>query len=97
MQSNKLKELRNYSDPEYVMNKAKMMGLNPVHESSRKDKKYMVFSPIENKMIHFGSLPYEDYTKHHDEQRLIKFRKRNWKWQFAPKYSPAYLSYNLLW
>jgi hypothetical protein len=38
MQSNKLKELRNYSDPEYVMNKAKMMGLNPVHESSRKDK-----------------------------------------------------------
>ena len=39
MQSNKLRELRNYSDPEYVMNKAKMMGLNPVHESSRKDKK----------------------------------------------------------
>ena len=39
MQSNKLKELRNYSDPEYVMSKAKMMGLNPVHESSRKDKK----------------------------------------------------------
>jgi hypothetical protein len=77
MQSNKLKELRNYSDPEYVMNKAKMMGLNPVHESSRKDKKYMVFSPIENKMLHFGSLPYEDYTKHRDVHRLTKFRKRN--------------------
>ena len=38
MQSNKLKELRNYSNPDYVMQKAKMMGLNPVHESSRKDK-----------------------------------------------------------
>ena len=78
MQSNKLKELRNYSDPEYVMNKAKMMGLNPVHESSRKDKKYMVFDG--RTMVHFGSLPYEDYTKHHDENRLMKFRKRNWKW-----------------
>ena len=44
MQSNKLRELRNYSDPEYVMNKAKMMGLNPVHESSRKDKIYGVLS-----------------------------------------------------
>ena len=95
MQSNKLKELRNYSDPEYVMNKAKMMGLNPVHESSRKDKKYMVFDG--RTMVHFGSLPYEDYTKHHDENRLMKFRKRNWKWQFAPKYSPAYLSWYLLW
>ena len=95
MQSNKLRELRNYSDPEYVMNKAKMMGLNPVHESSRKDKKYMVFDG--RTMVHFGSLPYEDYTKHHDENRLIKFRKRNWKWQFAPKYSPAWLSWFLLW
>ena len=43
MQLNKLEELRKFSDPEYVMKKAKMMGLNPVHESSRKDKKYMVF------------------------------------------------------
>ena len=95
MQSNKLRELRNFSDPEYVMNKAKMMGLNPVHESSRKDKKYMVFDG--RKMVHFGSLPYEDYTKHRDEERLIKFKKRNWKWQNAPKYSPAFLSWYLLW
>ena len=72
-----------------------MMGLNPVHESSRKDKKYMVFDG--RKMVHFGSFPYEDYTKHHDEHRLTKFRKRNWKWQFAPRYSPAFLSYWLLW
>ena len=95
MQSNKLRELRNFSDPEYVMNKAKMMGLNPVHESSRKDKKYMVFDG--RKMVHFGSLPFEDYTKHRDEERLIKFKKRNWKWQNAPKYSPAWLSWYLLW
>jgi len=95
MQSNKLKELRNYSDPEYVMNKAKMMGLNPVHESSRKDKKYMVFDG--NKMVHFGQMGYEDASKHHDLERVNRFRKRNWKWQFEPKYSPAWLSWFLLW
>ena len=95
MQSNKLRELRNYSDPEYVMNKAKMMGLNPVHESSRKDKKYMIFDG--DKMIHFGQMGYEDASKHHDLERVNRFRKRNWKWQFEPKYSPAYLSWYLLW
>ena len=95
MQSNKLRELRNFSDPEYVMQKAKMMGLNPVHESSRKDKKYMVFDG--KKMIHFGQMGYEDASKHHDLERVNKFRKRNWKWQFEPKYSPAWLSWFLLW
>ena len=95
MQSNKLKELRNYSDPEYVMQKAKMMGLNPVHESSRKDKKYMVFDG--RTMVHFGQMGYEDASKHHDLERVNRFRKRNWKWQFEPKYSPAWLSWFLLW
>ena len=95
MQSNKLRELRNYSDPEYVMNKAKMMGLNPVHESSRKDKKYMVFDG--RTMVHFGQMGYEDATKHNDIDRINRFKKRNWKWQNSPKYSPAYLSYHLLW
>ena len=95
MQSNKLKELRNYSDPEYVMNKAKMMGLNPVHESSRKDKKYMVFDG--HMMIHFGQMGYEDATKHNDLNRINRYRKRNWKWQNSPKYSPAWLSWFLLW
>ena len=95
MQSNKLKELRNYSDPEYVMNKAKMMGLNPVHESSRKDKKYMVFDG--RTMIHFGQMGYEDATKHNDLNRINRFKKRNWKWQNSPKYSPAWLSWLLLW
>ena len=95
MQSNKLKELRNYSDPEYVMQKAKMMGLNPVHESSRKDKKYMVFDG--RTMVHFGQMGYEDATKHNDSNRINRFRKRNWKWQNSPKYSPAWLSWFLLW
>ena len=95
MQSNKLRELRNFSDPEYVMNKAKMMGLNPVHESSRKDKKYMVFDG--RKMVHFGQMGYEDATKHNDLDLFNRLKKRNCKWQHSPKYSPAYLSWHLLW
>jgi len=95
MQSSKLEELRIFSDPKYVMQKAKMMGLNPVHESSRKDKKYMVFDG--QKMIHFGQMKYYDWTYDHNEERRNRFRKRNWKWQNSPKYSPSYLSWFLLW
>ena len=95
MQFNKLKELRNFSDPDYVINKAKTMGLNKCPESSRKDKKYMVFDG--RKMVHFGQMGYEDATKHHDLDRINRFRNRNRKWEFSPKYSPAYLSWFLLW
>jgi hypothetical protein len=27
----------------------------------------------------------------------MNFRKRNWRWEFTPKYSASNLSYNLLW
>jgi hypothetical protein len=77
------------------MGKAHEMGLNPVHESSRKDKKYMIFDG--HKMVHFGQMFYEDYTKHLDPKRRMNFRKRNWRWEFTPKYSASNLSYNLLW
>ncbi len=95
MQSNKLQELRNFSDPEYVMQKAKLMGLNPVHESSRKDKNFLVFDG--RTMVHFGQLKYYDWTYDNNEERRNRFRKRNWKWQNSPKYSPAWLSWFLLW
>ena len=95
MQQNKLKDLRIFSDPEYVMNKARAMGLNPVHVSSRKDKKFMVFDG--DKMIHFGQMGYEDFTKHNDELRRARFKNRNKRWQHSSKYSPAWLSWYLLW
>ena len=72
--NSKLKQLREFSDPEYVMMKAKQMGLNPVHESSRKDKKYMIFDG--NKMVHFGQMSYQDATKHHDKDRINRFKKK---------------------
>ena len=87
--------INKYSNPSIVMKKAKELHLNPIQLSTRKDKKYMVSDG--KKLIHFGQMGYEDYTKHHDEKRRELFRKRNHKWTTAERYSPAWLSYNLLW
>ncbi len=95
MSLTKLDQLREYSDPEFDMNKAQELGYNPVHESSRKDKKYMVFDG--HKMIHFGQMFYGDYTKHLDPKRRMNFRKNNWRWEYTPKYSASNLSFSLLW
>ena len=87
--------LSSFSNPEYVKNKAKVMGLNPVYESSRKNKKYTIFDG--HKWVHFGQLGYQDYTRHKDEKRRLSFQKRNHKWENSPVYSPAWLSWHLLW
>lgn len=88
-------ELIKYSNPEIVFNKAEQLGYN-IKISTRKNKKYMVeVNP--NVWIHFGQFPYEDATKHNDQIRINNFKKRNWRWALRDKYSPAYLSYTLLW
>ena len=89
--------INKYSNPSIVMKKAKELHLNPIQLSTRKDKKYMVLNPKTNKMVHFGQMGYEDYTIHKDEKRRELFKKRNHKWATAEKYSPAWLSYYLLW
>ena len=92
----KLQELKKYSNPEYVMMKAHEMGLNPVQVSTRKDKKYMIYNS-NKKLVHFGQMGYEDYSYHGDLKRRNNFKKRNIKWGYAPKYTPAFLSFWLLW
>lgn len=93
----KLRRLYDISDPDEVNRRAQQFNLNPVHPSSQARFKYMIFDG--SKMIHFGSMipPYEDYTKHKNLKRLENFRKRNHNWAYAPIYSPAWLSWNLLW
>ena len=91
----KLRRLYEVSDPEEVQTKAMQLHLNPVHPSSQARFKYMVFDG--NRMRNFGDMNYQDYTKHHDERRRNNFRKRNARWRDAPMYSPAFLSYWLLW
>lgn len=90
--------VKRYSNPAIVKNLAKkMLGPNvKVFYSTRKNKKYMVKNP-DGKMIHFGQLPYEDVTKHKDDERRNAFRKRNAKWSKLPKWSAGWLAYHLLW
>jgi hypothetical protein len=88
--------LREYSDPEKVQKKAKMMGLNPVVISTKKDKKYMI-KDNNGDVKHFGMMGYKDFTKTDDEKKRNNFRSRNWRWEHADKYSPAFLSFHLLW
>ena len=92
----KRKELSKFSNINKVQEKAKKLGLNPVEISTRKDKKYMIH---DNKgdVKHFGQMFADDFTKHMDDKRRDNFRSRNAAWSHANKYSPAWLSYNLLW
>ena len=89
-------KLEKISNPNLVFKKFKKSGLGgTIHISDLESKKYYVISP-EGKKIQFGSTQ-EDYTYHKDETRRNNFKSRNAKWRTADKYTPAYLSYHLLW
>lgn len=94
-------EIWKWSDPIQVHKMAsKYLGKNvPIYVSIKKDKKYMVQDP-NGKWVHFGQLGYEDFTKHHNEERRKRYLTRtanmrgNWK---DNKYSANNLSRNILW
>ena len=87
------------SDIKKVKKLSKMIYEKTVEPSTRKNKKYMIMND-KNKLVHFGDLRYEDYTKHHDEDRLNRYISRatkiNGNWR-RDKYSPNNLAINLLW
>jgi hypothetical protein len=95
------KTLKKVSNPATVVRKAKQIygtGVKIV-ESRAKSKKYALIKP-DGKRINFGSIDYEDYTKHGSDIRRDNYLKRakgikgNWK---ANKYSPNNISIKLLW
>ena len=92
-----MNDILSISNPDKVkQNINRFIGSNvPLYLSTRKNKKYMLQNP-KGTWIHFGS-NMEDYTKHADTTRLKNFRTRNAKWKDAPKWSPSWLSYYLLW
>lgn len=67
--------------------------------STKKDKKYMITTP-DNKIVHFGQMGYEDFTKHKNKTRRKNYLTRargikgNWK---QDKYSANNLAIHLLW
>ena len=93
-----MEKLCEVSNPELVLKQLKKYYGDDVdlYLSSSKNKKYMVFNE-DGKKIHFGSIIHEDYTKYKDKKRRDNFRNRNKKWKDADKYTPAHLSYYLLW
>ena len=94
-----MKDIYRFSNPAIVFNKARaLFGPNiKIQLSTRKDKKYMIYDKADKKWIHFGQIGYEDYTKHKNEDRRKQFQQRNHLWKDEPKFTPAYLSYKLLW
>jgi len=86
------------SNPKVVQSEAYSL-ISPnaiIYKSTKKGKKYMIVNPETKKFVHFGSMM-EDFTFHQNNKRLANFLARNSKWKDYPKYSPAYLSYYLLW
>lgn len=90
--------LTEYSDPNQVLRLARRyVGKDVVIQpSTRAGKKYMIQKP-DGKWVHFGAMGYEDFTKHRDLNRRRLFHTRNKRWATADKWSPAYLSFYLLW
>jgi hypothetical protein len=101
--------LTDVSNPQIVYDRArKLYGDNVIiKESTRKDKKYMIYNSNTNKYIHFGSLNHLDYTKYIElyglevaNDRREKYLKRainikgNWRNDI---YSPNNLSIYLIW
>lgn len=99
--SSKSRKILKYSNPTQVyrlasryLGKTAKIGL-----STKRDKKYMVTTP-EGRIVHFGQMGYEDYTKHKNKTRRKNYLTRSGKirgdWA-ADKYSANNLARKLLW
>ena len=86
------------SNPELVLKQLKKYYGNEIdlYLSTSRNKKYMVYNE-DGKKIHFGDLRFSDYTKTKNKLKRDSFRNRNKKWKDADKFTPAHLSYYLLW
>ena len=91
-----------FSNPNVVQKRAKQyLGKNAkVYRSTRKNKKYMIQPPNSKRWVHFGQIPYEDFTKHKDSTRRRNYLTRSarirgdWK---KDKYSANNLARKILW
>jgi hypothetical protein len=91
-----------YSNPTKVFKKAKELFGDDVNIkiSDKPPKKYMILNPNTNKWIHFGLMPYEDFTKSNNIKKRYLYLRRtenmrgNWK---QDPFSRNNLSRNLLW
>jgi hypothetical protein len=97
----KAQEILKYSDPKEVYRRAaKYMGKRAtISLSTRRDKKYMITTP-NGRIVHFGQMGYQDFTRHGNKTRRKNYltRSLNIKGDWAKnKYSANNLSRKLLW
>jgi hypothetical protein len=89
-----------YSNPKTSQRRAfHFFGKNAViYKSTKKNKKYMIQK--DGTFIHFGQIPYEDFTKHKNTKRRKNYLNRSSKirgdWR-KHKYSPNNLARKILW
>ena len=66
--------------------------------SDKKNKKYMVYDPNNDKMVHFGDIRYDDFTKHKNVLRRNNYLARASAIKGKnDKYSSNCLAMNILW
>ena len=95
------KSIKKYSNPTQVYRLAKkyLDKTAKIGLSTKKEKKYMVTTP-DGKIVHFGQMGYEDFTKHKNKTRRKNYLTRaskikgDWK---KNRYSPNNLSIHLIW
>jgi len=98
----KIRELMEYSNFDLAQEKAyDYLGDEAIlFYSPKKDKKYRIYDPINDKWVDFGQMKFLDYTKHKDDKRRENYLKRatniKGKWRDNP-YSPNNLSIHILW
>jgi hypothetical protein len=93
-----VEELNKFSNLLAAKRKLRQHGLDPkrLFVSDKPKKKFYYLWPNGHR-TYFGLMGYEDYLKHHDEQRRQRFKTRNHKWATAPKDTPAWFSYYITW
>jgi len=71
-----------------------------IYRSTRKNKKYQIYDDINKKMVSFGQMEYEDFTKHQSLKRrrnyLIRSGKIRGNWE-QNQFSANNLSRVILW
>lgn len=74
--------------------------LGTIYRSTRKNKKYQIYDNINNRMVSFGQMGYEDYTKHRSLKRRSNYLTRSGKirgdWK-RNRFSANNLSRVILW
>ena len=66
-----------------------------VTSSSRTDKTYMV--SVDDRMVHFGAMGYDDFTVHNDERRKANYLARHTHENWSDKSTAGFGARWLLW